>query len=499
MATAFQEPDRRLLPRWRESRRTESAELATDAPEADFYDSTRFEEAKQDWLRERTVAHASELVGAAIVNRHTEEVREAAEQILREAPQASNLHRLAQRALRGSEASPPLEEPPDKSRARAAKLKRRLREDPRNAVALVDLAREYSVLGQSGQAVVVIDRAVALARDNRFVLRAACALFTHIGDHDRAIQLLRRSSASRHDPWLMAAEIAASEVAGRPSATAKGGQRLLKSGRLEPMQAAELAGALATEELIAGANRSAKKLFASALVDPNENTVAQAEWASEHLAGLPLEPRHFRVLNSFEARAREKRAAGKWAAALEEARGWLFDQPFSVAPAAFASYIAGTALDDQREAERLARMGLQANPKDRMLKNNLVVALAINGKVDEAFRVFKSIDPSVGDSARRATLLATAGLLRYRSGSPGEARKLYQQAIEILAAPGLERLKALAALYRAREEILARGDFAHQYLGDARAFALKSDAPETAAFAGVIESLAASRGIMAPP
>lgn len=499
MATAFQEPDRRLLPRWRESGRTDPSELATQGSGTDLYDPKRFDQAKQDWLRERTLAHASELVGAAIVNGHTAEVREPAAQILEEAPRDSNLFRLGERALRGAASNLPGEEPPEEARARAARLKRRLREDPRNAIALVDLAREYAVQGQPDKATKAIDQATALARDNRFVLRAACAFFTHIGDAERAVQLLRRSDATRHDPWLMAAEIASSEIAKRVPATAKTGLRLIKSGHLLPMNGAELAGALATEELIAGANKNAKKLFASALVDPNENTVAQAEWATEFLAGVPLEPRHFELLYSYEARAREKRAQGKWQAALEEARGWLFDQPFSVAPAAFASYIAGTALDDQLEAERLAGMGLQANPRDRMLKNNLVVALAMNGKVSQAVKIFESIDLHGSDKARRATFQATAGLLMYRRRNYDQARQLYQQAIDALAGPGYERMRANAALYRAREELLAKGEFARAYLVEAREFALKADAPETAAFSRIIVSLAASKGIILGP
>ena len=46
-----------------------------------------------------------------------------------------------------------------------------------------------------------------------------------------------------------------------------------------------LAGALATTEMQAGAAKRAHKLFRSALIDPKENSVAQAEWASSRLTG----------------------------------------------------------------------------------------------------------------------------------------------------------------------------------------------------------------------
>jgi hypothetical protein len=54
-----------------------------------------------------------------------------------------------------------------------------------------------------------------LAPNHRFALRSAARFFLHVGKPDDAQTILRRSEATRRDPWLMAAEIAVSTVADR--------------------------------------------------------------------------------------------------------------------------------------------------------------------------------------------------------------------------------------------------------------------------------------------
>jgi tetratricopeptide (TPR) repeat protein len=498
MAISFDERRRRMVPRWRDSRSPSGEELVTVGPGRDFFQPELFDHLHHDWLAEGTLETASEFVGAALVNGHTQDARGAAEFILANAPSESGTVRLLANVLLNGPRVPdePEEDPSSTAYAKIAALKRRARQDPRNALAWTDLAREYTIIGQSDHALPAMRNAIALARDNRFVLRAASALFIHAGDGERAMHLLRKAGGLNTDPWLMAAEIAASQVAERRPASIKVGQRLIASQGLPPSQVSELAGSLATEEMNAGAGRAAKKLFALALVDPTENTVAQAEWASSDLRGIPLEPRHLLVPHSFEARALDARAHSKWRRALEESWRWLLDQPFSRAPALFGSYLAGIALDDQKEAIRIARFGLVANPGDRLLRNNLVVSLALDGSLAEAQREYDAIAPEKADAALRATLDATAGLLAYRSGRAGMGREHYERALEMLRSPRVERMRAVAALHLAREELRSGGDRGLEYVQRATKLAASSDAPEVVSFGAKLRAQAMVRGIM---
>lgn len=98
-----------------------------------------------------------------------------------------------------------------------------------------------------------------------------------------------------------------------------------------------------------------------------------------------------------------------------------------------------------------ADQGLKANPSHPILRNNKAVALATQGKVDEAMKVFEEIAPaSPTDIFLHATLLATEGLLNFRAKRLQAGRDLYAQAAE--AASNNPQLKAMALLHWAKEE-----------------------------------------------
>jgi tetratricopeptide (TPR) repeat protein len=377
-----------------------------------------------------------------------------------------------------------------------AKLKKRVREDPRSALAWLDLAREYTVLGQLLQARHALENAVRMAPTSRFVLRSACAFYIHCDEPDRAVRLLRATDRAKTDAWLMAAEIAASTCAEKRPHSLKTGMRLITSKSVAPLHLSELAGAVATEELNSGSSKSAKKLFAAALVDPTENSVAQAKWASGKIRGIPLEQRHFELPRSFEARALEAKERAAFDDALQQAWRWLLDQPFSSQPASFGSYLACIAGKSPRDGVRFAEMGLKANPHDDLLRNNLAVCLTFAGDHDRARREFERIKVDRVPAADKPTLVATAGLLRYRLGDVIGGRTHYEKAIEWLTAAHARRSAAVAALHWAYEEIAADGDRAVELLKKARELAQQSDSPEVAEFRTRVEKLAVRHVIL---
>jgi tetratricopeptide (TPR) repeat protein len=436
----------------------------------------------QEWEENRSLAFAADLVGAAIVRGMPERAREAAEFIVDLGDAAPlSARRLARSAL-GLQTLDLAEDLPvsissENLRSIAGRLKVRLREAPRNPVLWVELARSYTLIGQSEPAVRAMRTALALAPDNRFVLRSAARLFIHLKDPDRAYSLLRAAEGTRHDPWLLSAEIAIATASEHTPRFLREGERMLASAAAAPLHTSELASAIGTIELTGGRLRRARQLFRQALRMPTDNALAQVQWASANHIGLILTPVDLARPRSFEARSQVHRAAGEWESALEEAKKWLYDESFSRRAAAFASYLASVPLERYNEAAELARLGLAATPRDPLLLNNLAFALASSGRIDEAEEAFRQI-PSLPSPVLRVAILATSGLLYYRRRELERGRLLYQQAIEEARREGGQFRVALACLYHAREALLAASPDANEVWRAAQVEAKKTSEPE---------------------
>lgn len=346
-------------------------------------------------------------------------------------------------------------------------LRSRLNEQPRNPIAWVDLAREYTLLGQLERAGRAMRIAVAVSPVNRFILRSAARCFVHLGDVFEAHRLISLAPSTPHDPWLTAAEVALASLARIGPRFAKVGQRLVRSGGHSPFQTSELLSALGTVELESGKTSVARKLFSQSLKCPTENTIAQAVWASKEMPSFEFDARDYDAPRSYEAKAWEYFARGQWDVALEESGNWLLDEPFSTKPAALGSYIAATTVEDYTRAQGILRTGLLANPQDPVLRNNLAFILASQGRAAEAEEHIAHIrhgNLGVGD---QITVLATEGLILFRKGQPDEGRKLYREAMDKASESSLLRHLGRAALYLAREETLARTPFALSALKEA--------------------------------
>jgi tetratricopeptide (TPR) repeat protein len=472
------EVDRKIVPRWHSlaaaTRQRELAPLRAGSESPPSVDEELAREAALlertlDWTGHRTTAFAADLVAAGVVLGPTEESRDAAQFLL--AADVQPLAReLAQRLL--GEKAPsfdeefdPLEQ--DRTWARIRELKRNVRLDPRTALVWAELARRYASLGQREKAHHAMTIALAIAPNNRFLLRSGARLNIHLDDPERAHRLLARASATPSDPWLVAAEIAVAPLAGRQSRLIRHGKRLVQSGKFYPVAVSELASALGTESLAAGGTRDARRLFRRSLDDPTENAVAQVEWASRHSTGIEFDERLLEVEDSFEARARVFADEGKYDAAITNAWDWFREQPFSDAPAIFGSHLAALARRYE-ESIQFARAGIVANPDEFLLRNNLAFALASTGEVDEAERELDLINTTKLNEESRLVLTATKGLLAFRRGDATRGRELYGETIEKSKDPVL---RAVAAIILAREEILARTPTANAARNAAEEFA----------------------------
>lgn len=462
----IEDKDRKVIPRWRDSRTSaalgemDSLSVRDDKPESP---EALVAQKVREWKTHRSVSFASDVVATALsVGLEDADADEAAG-FVADHPEAPPIAKaVAKRFLGSDELSAhlleevTLESPLElgERRHRIHRLRKYLIDSPRNVLARADLALEYASLGMAEQALRAMEAAVKLAPDNRFVLRSAARLLVHVGATDEALKLLRESAKTRHDPWLLAAEIATAGVAHRPPRFAKMGLQLLSAEKVSAFHVTELASAVGTLEAESGLRRNARRLFRKSLVEPNENSVAQAKWAAQRLDIDEFEPKFLEVRGSFEARALDRLQTGRLADGVHEAWLWLHDQPFSKTAAVFGSYLASVGLGDNAEAVRFISAAQIANPQDPLLLNNLAFTYGSEGRLEEAKATLALIPESLSDHLS-ATVRATHGLVLFRSGEHAAGRGLYLDAVSDLHRLGQKRSSALASLFRAREEILA--------------------------------------------
>ena len=434
---------RQVIPRWRQLHRTRPEELKSTVKADENWQNQlkalrerEVVKAASTWRAKPTLGNASEFVAAALATEHEQQAAGAARQIVAAESNATNAaRRVARRLLNGFKFAGLKPDStlliPESSRdyiyGELHRLKRRIAIYPPNALVYVEIARLYSSIGQMSQAESAIEKAVILAPQSRFVLRAASRLFIHQNDPRRAHDLLRRNDVTRHDPWLLSAEIALSAVADRSSKFVSSARELLNLDRLAPLQISELAAALGTTEIAHGAHRSGTKLMRRSLIDPTDNSVAQARWVAQEI-GSEFSVDYLSVQGTFEARAEDAHSRGADPnKVLEHCTLWWEDEPFSARPATLGSYTAAARLFDYDLALKFADAGLIASPGSTLLANNKVVALAKLGRLSDARTELTRIKEKLG--SLNPVIRATEGLVYFREGNVDAGRKCYEQAI----------------------------------------------------------------------
>lgn len=421
------------------------------------------EELHASWRRHRSLEHAADLVDAAIILGDSELAMDAAEFLLQEGGLSEASLMLARHVTSAESDHPSLEDVPEFSRpvryGKIARFRRTLRRWPDNPLAWVDLAREYSNLGQIKPANRALRVGLYLAPDDRHVVRSASRFYLHIRDPERAHHVVSRSSATREDPWLLAAEIVAASVSKKGMGLVKLGNRMLASGRFHPRHVSELAGALGTLEHQSGNRRKVRRYFKQALVDPTENAVAQAAWLARHMSHFELPPESLHVPRAFEAQSWQSAVRGDHGRAVELSWEWLKDEPYSTRSALFGSWIASMAIADFGEAERIVAAARLANPDDPHLLAQLFYCRASRGEIDSAESMLPRLEAAISnDRGHRSPkewevmLHADRGLLAYRRGHVAEGKRLYHEAMRVAKSSKLREAHAMALLNYAREE-----------------------------------------------
>jgi Tfp pilus assembly protein PilF len=217
----------------------------------------------------------------------------------------------------------------------------------------------------------------------------------------------------------------------------------------------EIASALGTLEMTHG-TKKAKRLFVQALRAPNDNSLAQVEWASHHMSGVSVTADQLAEASAAEARCLRAYEEGAWADVVMNGETWLSDQFFSLKAAMVSSYGAAVGLMDWRRSYDFASAGLNVHPNDVGLLNNAAYALIEMGQHSEAENLLRRIDRHELDDGTNVACLATNGLLAFRRGDVGLGREFYGRAIVRARRRRDVSSEAMATTMLAREELRAR-------------------------------------------
>lgn len=469
MGIFLAEKVRQMLPRWRGFSTTASLgelDLRKSIPRDLEFDTGEFEQRLAEWKFSNDLITARELVSTALVLNRNQEAVDAAEYLMKH-PEAinSSTSAIAREILRcgrenGKSECASLAEPEEdevqNNRIKIRSLKRTLAESPRNSIQWVEISRAYALEGHAEKSKRAMLIALSLSPTNRYVLRSGLRLLVHLGREELAHKIVKSNPLVKVDPWIMAAEMAVAAAANKSPTSIKYLRRALNSSDFSPFDLSEGAAALATQESRAGSRRKAKRLFRQSLEDPTDNTLAQVKWENRDDADLYVNLENYNRLRIFEARALEAyHVLADWQSVIDWCRRWIADEPFSARPAILGSFVAWTALGDASLSQSFSSAGLLANPTHPILLNNETVALAFQGKLQEAEETFLRIDESDVLDINKAAYIATGGLLNFRRQNFDHGISLYREAIEFAERRGDSLSKFLAELHLFQEMTLA--------------------------------------------
>jgi len=317
--------------------------------------------------------------------------------------------------------------------------------NPFNAINWIELARLYLIIGKNIAAERCVLTAIQLAPHNRYVSRVASRFFAHTKDYNKAKQILRSNTAFNVDPWLIGAEIGISSLQNKSSMQIKRGRDLIGSKNYSSFDLNELLSALATEELNSGSIKSSRKLFNQSLIQPNDNTLAQAVWAVKHVNNIEVFDNKFGLIPSiYEASAYNHYENRRWEDAMSDILEWFVDQPFSIDPTTLGSFIASSILERYDDAIKLCKVGLRATPDNFTLMNNLAYSLLGKGRLEEAKLTLNKISAESLTNEEKVVFFATKGLLMYKQGFNSNGASLYDAASSLAEKIKSKKLKLMA-------------------------------------------------------
>ena len=481
MASFKVDKKRNVIPNWREYNKTaQMGEIGDNrvqivSPTSIF----PIDEYILAWQSNKTIPYAGDLISAATLNGQAtnKDAMEAAQFVLSHKDEASVaviraaesivpslISSNAARVLSLTEKLTCISTQEERSKNAIRLLKQNRDYFCYNPIAYCEMARHYVNLGQLQKAKDMMDIAVHLAPQHRYICRSAARFYLHYGDAERARYVIAHNPWVTKDPWLMASEIAINTLMGRSSRLIKIGREIISSQNLSPFSISELSSAIGSLEMLNDNRKRCRELFRTALIRPNDNSLAQAKWLLSEYKDLSFDFSDYSYLtDSFEADAMSAFMADDYNRALDTAIDWIEDMPFTRRPVQFAADMAYTYVKDYSTAIAVLKHGLKANPCDAALLNNLAYAYALNGQTTNASKIIEEARRLPSDfrtTEISICLKATEGLNEYRMGHLEEGKRLYIEAIRQANQDLVDKeLGRRAVLNFAREEVRANPSF----------------------------------------
>lgn len=442
-------PKRIVIPNWRYFNNT------VNLGELTAYENINFDEASlypiddyiNDWIDSKSVYRASDLISAAITNSQKGNpfVIDAAKFLLENVGQANltqkqfaqfilnsnketdcsnSIIRLQNDAFEKLKTASDIHENIHKLRILAHAY-------PYNPIVYVDMARAYTTIGLKEKAEKLIRMALYLDPQNRFVARAAARFFIHIGDNERAADVIKKTGFVKYDPWLMASDISIATVRGKRSGYIKRGQQIAFSDNYNSFSISELASALGTIEMEDGSRKRSRNFFNQSLIAPNDNSLAQAEWviiASQ--LPITIHP-NLKVKCNHESLVYKALENNDVVSAMNNVVDWICDMPFSMKPVLIGYNISTTIARNYELSSNILGVGLKSHPNDPWMLNNRAYVNARANNVEEAEKDMEKLEHCTTPLTESMAICkeATKGLIAYRRKDKETGRKLYGQAI----------------------------------------------------------------------
>ena len=318
----------------------------------------------------------------------------------------------------------------------------------------IDLAYYYTISRCKKKADKCIRIALSLNNYNPHIIRSAVRYLVFCQEPEKALDLLRKTPNLLYNPLLLSAEISVAEAFKIKTNNIKKGVTLIQENKFPPNDLAELNASIATIECNFGNVKKSKKYINNALVEPNENILAQIQYLSNRNDML-FSPQQYEVPCRFEADAYNYFYSYRYKDVISEARKWLDFHPFSSRPAILSSFVNSTFFDEYEDAISIIDESLKISAGNSLLLNNKAFALAKSGRTEEAVDCIKSIQISGSDEfddADKNTLKATLGLIEYKKGNPAEGYRLYKEAADYFSKNGYLTLQARALFFCFEEE-----------------------------------------------
>lgn len=466
---------RNVVPNWRNYKKTaEMGELngnnATPIriplfPIDDYIDA---------WKENQTIPFAGDLISAAIMGeqKNNHFVYEAANFIIeRKDDVPDSLYRTAlsiipptelvvnERTTTISDRLDAILNQDNINKERIRFLRKLIHRYPYNPIWYNEMALTYTKLGLTKKAVECMNIAIHLAPVSRYISRSAARLFLHVGDFDRAHDVLIKNPLISKDPWLVASEIGVNTLRGRYSRFVKSGISMVNSGSYSPFSLTELSSAIGSLEYH-NSKKKCKFFLDKALISPNDNSLSQAEWLLSLDKSMNFVFSDYSSLkNKFEADARRSFLNNDFLQALFTSIEWIEEMPFAKTPIDFAANMAFTFQKRYDDAVKILKIGLKSNPNELSFWNNLAYSYAISGNTNEADKILNDslLKSSYVNDNVRICVIATKGLNEFRKKNVDNGRYFYMKAMSLAKDKNDLNLLHKAILNYMREELLATG------------------------------------------